>query len=152
MLTFSLWFLLFTGLDGSTPDYEQLTADYFFDTIWKQRYKDYRSIEFDHKTDTSSYLRHVYGCGKWTNEDKKEIVEGKTQELVELNSRPTNTLIKKRSGSNRLKLMIASKIRLGDTYVVEMAVYKPFEFVDHYFIKFDKTGKIIDRCEFNEII
>ena len=76
----------------------------------------------------------------------------KTNELIKLNSKPIDISIKKRSNSKRLKLIIGTKIQLGDTYVVQMTVYKPLEFADHYFIKLDKDGKIIDKCEFNEII
>ena len=84
--------------------------------------------------------------------DKKEIENGKTNEIIELTSKHPDISIKKKSNSKRLKLTIGTKIQFGDTYVVQMTVYKPLEFVDHYFIKFDKDGKIIDQCEFNEII
>jgi len=139
-------------LTDSNPSYEQLTADYFFGTIWKEKYKDHKSIEFENMTDTSIYVGHVYGCKSWGDQDKKEIKKGKTDEQIKLNSKPTDISIKKRSNSKRLKLIIGTKIQLGDTYVVQMTVYKPLEFVDHYFIKFDTDGKIIDKCEFNEII
>jgi hypothetical protein len=151
MLTI-ICFLLGTISTDSTPNYEQLTADYFFGTIWKQKYVDYKSIEFDNRTDTSIYIGHVYGCKEWTEGDKKEIKKGKRKGLVELHSRPTDISIKKRSNSKRLKLTIGTKIRLGDTFIVQIDVYKPFEFVDHYFIKLDEDGKIIDQCESNEII
>jgi len=49
-------------------------------------------------------------------------------------------------------LAIGTRIQIGDSYVVQMTVYKPLEFVDHYFIKFDTDGRIIDKCEFNEQI
>lgn len=151
MLTLS-FLLLGTVLGESSPDYEQLTADYFFGTIWKQKYEHYKSIEFDNRTDTSIYLGHVYGCKEWAEDEKKEIATGQKNEPVGLNSRGANTPIKERSSSKRLKLTIGSKIQVGDEYIVQISVYKPFEFVDHYFIKLNMDGQIIDRCEFNEII
>ena len=151
MLTI-IYILLGTILTDSTPSYEQLTADYFFATIWKEKYKDYKSIEFDNRTDTGTYVGHVYGCKNWADQDKKEIEKKKTYEQITLNSQPRDISIKKRSNSKRLKLIIGAKIQLGDTYVVQVTVYKPLEFVDHYFIKLGKDGKIIDKCEFNEII
>jgi len=151
MLTI-IYILLGTILTDSTPSYEQLTVDYFFGTIWKEKYKDNKSIEFENKTDPSIYVGHVYGCESWGDQDKKEIEKGKTDEQIKLNSKSTDVSIKKRSNSKRLKLIIGTKIKLGDAYVVQVTVYKPLEFVDHYFIKLDKDGKIIDKCEFNEII
>ena len=147
-----IYILLGTILTDSTPSYEQLTADYFFGTIWKEKYKDYKSIEFENKTDSTISIGHIYGCEKWTETDKKEIKKGKTNKQIVLNSKPTDTTIKKRSNSKRLKLIIGTKIQLGDDYFVPMIVYKPLEFVDHYFIKLDKDGKIVDQCEVNEVI
>lgn len=144
--------ILGTILTDSTPSYEQLTADYFFGTIWKEKYQDYKSIEFENKTDTAVYVGHVYGCRNWSEEEKEEIKNGKTKEQIFLSCNSADISLKKRSNSKRLKLKIGTKIQLGDTYVVQLTVYKPFEFVDHYFIKLDKDGKIIDRCEFNEVI
>ena len=151
MLTI-IYILLGTILIDSNPSYEQLTADYFFATIWKEKYKDYKSIEFENRTDSTIYVGHIYGCREWSEGDKKEIQNGKTTEQIELNSKPTNISIKRKSDSKRLKLTIGTRIQLGDTYVIQITVYKPLEFVDHYFIKFDNDGKIIDKCEFNEII
>lgn len=151
MLTI-IYILFGTILTDSNPSYEQLTADYFFGTIWNEKYQDYKSIEFENKTDTTVYVGHVYGCKNWSERDKKEIKDRRTTKQIELNCKPTGVSIKRRSDSKRLKLLIGTKIQLGDTYVVQMTVYKPLEFVDHYFIKLDRDGKIIDRCEFNEII
>ena len=77
MLTI-IYFLLGTILTDSTPSYEQLAADYFFGTIWKQEYKDYKSIEFGNKTDSSIYAGNIHGCEKWNEADKIEIEKGKT--------------------------------------------------------------------------
>ena len=151
MLTI-IYILLGTILTDSTPSYEQLTVDYFFKTIWKQKYAGFKSIEFENQTDSKMYVGHIYGCREWDEMDKKEIENGKTNEIIELTSKHPDISIKKKSNSKRLKLTIGTKIQFGDTYVVQMTVYKPLEFVDHYFIKFDKDGKIIDQCEFNEII
>jgi hypothetical protein len=145
-------FLFSAILTDPTPSFEQLTADYFFETIWKEKYGNYRSIEFENKTDTSIYAGNVHGCGEWDEADKIEIAKGKTKEQIQLHSKPPNVSIKRKSNSKRLKLTIGTKARLGDAYVVQIIVYEPFEFVNHYFIKFDKDGKIIGKCEFNEII
>lgn len=145
--------LLFIGTTtDSTKTFEQLTADYFFEKIWIEKYSDYKSIEFDNRTDTSMYVGHVYGCRSWSDIDKQEIEKGRTKNQVEIKSKPANVSIKKISGSKRLKLTIGTKIELGDCFVIQISVYKPLSFVDHYFIKLDKDGRIIDKCEFNEII
>ena len=94
MLTIIVFFLGTISSD-STPSYEQLTADYFFETIWKQKYVDYKSIEFENTTDTSIYVGHVHGCREWNEEDRMKIEKGKTRELIQLNSKPTNISIKK---------------------------------------------------------
>ena len=151
MLTI-IYILLGTILTDSTPSYEQLTADYFFGTIWKEKYQDYKSIEFANETDTTVHVGHVYGCPDWSEKEKKEVKDGRTIKQIKLNCKPTDITIKKRSNSKRLKLLIGTKIQLDDTYVVQLTVCKPLEFVDHYFIKLDKDGRIIDKCEFNEII
>jgi hypothetical protein len=151
MLTILL-FLFGTIPTDSTPKYEQLTTDYFFNTIWEQKYQDYKSIEFVSQTDTSLYVGHVYGCKQWTEPDKKHIQKGSKNKPVNISAESAYISIKRRSNSKRLKLTIGTRIQLGDTYVVPITVYKPFEFVDHYFIKFDQQGQVIDKCEVNEII
>lgn len=151
MLTIILLFLGITPTD-STSNFEQLTADYFFNKIWNEKYADYKSIEFENKTDTSIYVGHVYGCRTWTDGEKNEFKNGKTNAQVYINSKPANVSIKKRGNSKRLKLTIGTRIKVTGYYVVQISVYKPLSFVDHYFIKLDKDGQVVDRCEFNEII
>ena len=150
MLAF-IWFLLGILMDP-TPRYEQLATDHFFDTIWKQKYQDFNVVEFDNKTDTSIHVGHIYGCEKWSTGEKKAFEKGKTKEQIQLEPKGNNIRIKKISNSNRLKLFIGKYIQSSDEYVVQIEVYKPYSFVNHYFIKFDKDGRIIDSCEFDEII
>jgi hypothetical protein len=83
---------------------------------------------------------------------KMEIEKAATKLQIQLDQPRTNILIKRTSKSKRLKLFIGTRIQVGDTFVVQIEVYKPNEFVNHYFIKFDKGGNIIDRCSFGEII
>ena len=151
MLTI-IYIILGALFTNPTPSYEQLAADHFFQTLLKQRYQDCKSIEFDNRTDTARYAGHVYGCDKWDMEERKEIDKGQTKSIIELKTPTTNISIRKTSNSKRLKLFIGTKIPVGDAFVVQIDVHKPFEFVNHYFIKFEKGGKIVDMCEINEII
>ena len=84
MLTI-IYILLGTILTDSTPSYEQLTADYFFGTIWKEKYQDYKSIEFANETDTTVHVGHVYGCPDWSEKEKKEVKDGRTIKQIKLN-------------------------------------------------------------------
>jgi len=147
-----IYIILGAMLTDSTPRYEQLATDHFFQTLLKQSYQDYKSIEFDNRTDTARYAGHVFGCDKWEMEERKEIDKGQTKNIIELKTPTTNISIRKTGKSKRLKLFIGTKIPVRDAFVVQIDVYKPFEFVDHYFIKFEKSGKIVDMCESNEII
>ena len=72
MLTIT-YFLLTTILTDSSQSNEQLAADYFFKTIWEQKYVNYKSLEFDYVTDTSIYVGHVYGCKEWNDGARREI-------------------------------------------------------------------------------
>ena len=105
MLTI-IYILLGTNLTDSTPSYEQLTADYFFGTIWKEKYQDYKSIEFANETDTTVHVGHVYGCPDCREKDKKEVKDRRTIKQIKLNCKPTDITIKKRSNSKRLKLLL----------------------------------------------
>jgi hypothetical protein len=151
MLTI-IYLLFGTMLSDSTSGREQLAADYFFETIWQENYRDYKSIEFENKTDSTIFVGHVYGCRDWPEEDKTEIENGKPTKTILLNCKPLGISIKRRSSSRRLKLLVGRSIQVNDNYVVQVTVYKPLEFVDHYFIMLDRGGKIIDTCEFNEVI
>ncbi|MEX2230999.1 MAG: hypothetical protein WD824_02470 [Cyclobacteriaceae bacterium] len=137
---------------NSTPNYEQLAVDYFFDTIWKEKYGAYKAIEFDNRTDSSIFVGYIYRCPEWTKEEKIEIEKGQTKRQIDLTHKQKNVSVKRTSQSRRLKLFIGTSIKFGETNIVQIRVYKPFEFVEHYFIKFDTAGKIIDKCEFGEII
>ncbi len=141
------------GLTDPNPTYEQIATDYFFDSIWTKKYQDYRAVEFKNKSDTGIYVGHVYaGCKEWSKEDKEQMQVGMTEEEVELNCKLSNISIKKYSKSKRLKVRISARVKLGDTFVVQIDVYKPLEFVDHFFIKLEVSGKIIDQCTSSEII
>jgi hypothetical protein len=134
------------------PSYEQLATDHFFETIFELKYGSYKTIEFDNHTDTSIYVGNIYGCRKWTDGMPGELVAKTSKQTSELKTAKTGVSIKKTRNSNRLKLFIGSRIQIGDFYLVQVDVYKPYEFVDHYLIKFDIDGKIIEKCEFSEII
>ena len=158
MMTIIL-FLLGTISTDSSKNYEQLTTDYFFETIWKQNYKDFRVIEFDNKADTSVYIGFIYSCEQWTNAEVKpikELKELKRQKgISEIKlSKPPSVKVrtKKISDSRHLKLKVGTMIQLGDTYLVPFIIYELREFVDNYFLKFDKDGRVIDKCEIREIM
>lgn len=151
MLTSILLFIATITTDP-IPNLEQLTADYFFETIWTERYSDYKSIEFDSKTNSAINGAHVYGCGAWSDNEKKEIEKEKINKEVTVRINLKNISVKKLSNSKRVKLTIGERIKVGDYYVVQMEVCKPESFVDRFFIKLDKDGQIIGKCEFYEII
>ena len=135
-----------------TPVYEELAFEYFFGTIWKQKYNGEKLVEFDRRTDSRISLGLIYGCRTWEEQFKQDFEKGRTTEVVELPSKLPNVTIRKMSDSKRLKLKIGAKVKVGDVYIIQLVVYKPLEFVDHYFLKFDLDGNIIDKCEFNEVI
>ena len=157
MLTI-LYFLLGTIWTDSTKSYEQLTVDHFFGTIWTQEYKEYKSIEFDFKTDTSVYIGAIYSCVKWDDkqikdvEEIKKMIKGQTKEQLLLTRPLTKVTVRKVSNSSRLKLRIGRVIKIEDNYVVPFIVYRQLDFVDHYFLKFDQDGHVIDKCRVNEIM
>jgi hypothetical protein len=147
------YFFFAIPLSDPGPAYEQLATEYFFETIWKERYSDYKSVEFANRTETRVWDIVVRNCIEWSAEDRKAIENGNLKEQVPINVNPGNVSIKKRkTRSTRLKLFIATKIQLADVYIVQIDVYKPMNFVDHFFIKIDKEGKIIDKCETYEVI
>lgn len=158
MMTIVL-FLLGTITTDSSKNYEQLTANYFFETILKSNYNDFRLVEFDNKSDTTVYIGFVYSCESWRNtkveaiKELKELKQPKGVKEITL-TKPSSVKIKtkKISDSRHLKLKIGTMIQLGDNYLVPFIVYEPREFVDHYFLKFDKDGRIIDKCEIREIM
>ena len=151
-----IYFLLGTIWTDSTKSYEQLTVDYFFETIWTEEYTDYKSIEFDFKTDTSVYIGAIYSCVQWDDKEIKEveeirkIIKGQTKEQLLFTKLKTKIPVKKISNSKRLKLRIGRVIQIGDNYVVPFITYRPLHFVDHYFLKFDKDGRVIDKCRINK--
>lgn len=130
--------------------YEQVSVDYFFKTIWKSEYKDYKKIEFAQKTDTTLYSGNVYGCKEWGKEQKEVVRTFHPHEVIALTTE--SRAARRFSGSNRLKLFVGPSIPMGENYVVQLDVYKPKQFVDHYFIEFDDSGNIIDQCKVGEII
>lgn len=158
MMTIIL-FLLGTMSTDSLKNYEQLTADYFFETIWNKNYKDFKVIEFDNKSDTSVYIGFIYSCDQWRSTEARRIEELKglkrQKGLKETTlKKPSSVRIRTRkiSDSRHLKLKIGTMIQLGDYYLVPFIVYEPREFVDNYFLKFDKDGHLIDKCEIREIM
>lgn len=86
-------------------------------------------------------------------EELRELKKQKGVKVIQL-SKPSAIEVrtKKITDSRNLKLKVGPMIKLRDNYAVPFIVYKPREFVDHYLLKFDKDGRIIDTCEIKEIM
>ncbi len=69
-LTVVLFLTSFTNPDTSL---EQKACDYFFASIFKNEYPDYKVIEFDNRTDTTRYCGIVQKCENWNAKTKEQI-------------------------------------------------------------------------------
>jgi hypothetical protein len=85
-------------------------------------------------------------------EEIKKMIKGQTKEQLLLTIPLTKVTVRKVSKSSRLKLRIGRVIQIEDNYVVPFIVYRQLDFVDHYFLKFDQDGHVIDKCRVNEIM
>ena len=68
--------LLTTFTDTSL---EQKACDYFFANIFRAEYPDYKVIEFDNQTDTTTYWGIVDKCENWDDKTKGQIVHDTRQ-------------------------------------------------------------------------
>lgn len=149
-----LTLILFTTIfSQSTGDLEQKACDYFFDTIFKQEYQDYKVIEFKTRTDTSKYYAIVHKCKNWDTATNVQIMSAHPSESVDVKAKLKEIKVKNiRKNSARLKISVYSRVKVGDNYFVSIAAYRKLRFANYYFFKFDKDGNIIETCKAGEII
>jgi len=95
----------------------------------------------------------VYGCKNWDEKTKGQIVSTTPGKSIEVKASLTDIRIKKiKKNSNRLKIHVYSKVKVGDNYFVLIGIYRKLRFAEYYFIKLDKTGNVVDTCKEGEII
>lgn len=149
-----LTLVILTTFLSATPDgLEQKACDYFFSTIFRQEYQDYKVIEFQNQTDTSAYRGIVYQCKDWDQTTKGQIMSSKPARTVTIKANTQDIRVKTiRKNSARLKVYVYSNIKVGDNYFVSIATYRKLRFAEYYFIKFDSDGNIVGMCKVGEII
>jgi hypothetical protein len=149
-LTIIFFLTTFTDLETSL---EQKACDYFFASIFKDEYPDYKVIEFDNRTDTTRYWSIVHKCKNWDDKTKGQIVSVIPDKSTQVTATTADVKVKKTTkNSGRLKIAVWSKIKAGDHYFVLIGAYRKLRFAEYFFIELDKDGEIIGTCNQGEII
>lgn len=152
MIKLTIIFFLTTFTDPETS-LEQKACDYFFASIFKDEYPDYKVIEFDNHTDTTSYWGIVHKCKNWDDKTKGQIVSATPDKSTQVTATTADVRVKRRTkNSGRLKIGVWSKIKVGDHYFVLIGAYRKLRFAECFFIELDKDGEIIGTCKQGEII
>ncbi|WP_205504572.1 hypothetical protein [Rufibacter psychrotolerans] len=145
--------LLILAFSGTEPEFEQLAADHFFKNIFSEKYPDLKAAELDTKTDSTLHFGIVMNCQQWDEETRKKVYSGgygKQQELALPNS---DIKIKKhRKYTNRLKIAVSPRRKVGDNFYVEVIAYKKLNFVDYFIFRFERDGRLVSICNKSEII
>jgi hypothetical protein len=140
-------------LTTSTPSsLEQKACDYFFASIFKGEYPNYKVIEFDNRTDTTRYWGIVHKCKNWDDKTKAQIVSKTPDKSTQLTATTTVRIKKRTKNSGRLQIGVWSKIKVGDSYFVLIGTYRKLRFAEYFLIELDKEGKILGTCKQGEII
>lgn len=138
---------------GTTHEFEQKAADHFFKNIIVSKYPDLKVAEFATKTDTTLFFGIVMTCSHWDEETRKRIFSSAPEKQIELEIPESPVTIKKyRKSTNRLKVIVSPKRKVGDSYYVEVMSYRRLRFIDYFIFQFDQDGRIVDVCQKSEII
>src|SRR5690606_15417901 len=107
-------------------------TEHFFRNTINIKYPELKVIEFADKTDVSVSAWIVSSCEQWDEETRMRIRNKQPEEPSTL-SIPESTLkIKKiRKRSNRLKVEVSPRRKVGDNYYVVIRAHKKLHFVDH---------------------
>lgn len=152
MIKLTIIFFLTTFADPETS-LEQKACDYFFASIFKNEYSDYKIIEFDNHTDTTRYWGIVHKCKNWGDKTKVQIVSAIPDKSTQVTVTTADVRVKRRTkNSGRLKIGVWSKIKVDDHYFVLIGAYRKLRFTEYFFIELDMEGKIIGTCKQGEII
>ncbi|MBX2967084.1 MAG: hypothetical protein KF845_13140 [Cyclobacteriaceae bacterium] len=145
--------LLTTTFADTTTSLEQKACDHFFSDIFRKEYAGYKVVEFDNQTDTAKYWGIVYGCKNWDEKTKEQIVSATPDKSTVVTVSLNDLKIKKmRTNSNRLKIHVSSKIRVGNNYFVLIGTYRKLRFAEYFYVELDHAGNIIGTCKKGEII
>jgi len=145
--------LLALVFSGTEPEFEQLAADHFFKNIFSIKYPDLKVAQLDTKTDSTVHFGIVMNCQQWDKETRKKVYSGSYGKQMELEFPNSDIKIKKhRQYTNRLKIAVSPRRRVGDNYYVEVTAYKKLRFVDYFIFRFESDGRLADICEKSEII
>lgn len=149
----NLTILFLTIFNDPVANLEQKACDYFFSNIFKNRYADYKLVEFDNLTDTTRYWGIVQNCKNWNDKTKGQIVSTTPDKSTQVTATTKVARVKRtKKNSGRLKIRVWSKIKVGDNYLVLIKTYRKLRFAEYFFIELDKEGKIVQTCEQGEII
>lgn len=147
----TLFFILL--FSGTTPDYEQIATEHFFRNTINVKYPELKVVEFADKTDVSVSVWIVSSCEQWDNETRMTIRNREPEEPSSLSIPASPLQIKKiRKRSNRLKVEVGPRRKVGDNYYVVIRAYKRQQFVDHFLYEFDSQGRLLNTCNVGEII
>jgi hypothetical protein len=138
---------------GTTPDYEQIATEHFFRNTINLKYPDLKVVEFANKTDVSVSAWVVSSCEQWDKETRTKIRNKQPEEPNTLSIPESPLQVKKiRKRSNRLKVEVSPRRKVGENYYVVIRAYKRLYFVDHFLYEFDSQGRLLNTCTASEII
>lgn len=153
VLVFLITLFLNNPLEDQLP--EQIAIDYFFNNILAQEFPEFKSIEFNERTQSLPF-GIMNGC-------KDYAIDLSFEEVHNIKPNPTTFILdaqkcpikvkRQRKNSHGLKVSVSSRINIKDRVIVQIIVYRKLRFSQHFFISIDpKNLEITSVCKVSEII
>lgn len=144
--------LAVVGSAHAQTKYEQIVLEHFFDNVFKEKYQNVTTIEFNGCTvDELSNFSLFKNCFDLDKEiiaalDKKAFGNTFSIKKVDL-SRVESITFKKKKVKSKMKMYLYQANQINDSYYVILGIVKPKHFSDNYYYELDEFGKVIRWCE-----
>jgi hypothetical protein len=149
-----LLLLIPIGTYAQVSELEQKTFDFFFDSIFREKYPNIDELKF-----TGCTEKELTEFGLFTDCFKRESpavwellydhAHGKTLPPAKIDVSRASRIVKmsKHAGKSKIRLHVLRAIRTKDKSYVMIGLVKHRQFTHAYFFELDNTGNILGWCE-----
>ena len=138
---------------GQNKNYSELGLNYFLTNIYPKDFTESK-LEFSGFTESEmpEFIPYFKDADSIVNQVYKNAKISELGIAIELKESKKIPKIKKRRGKNKLKLYVYPQVSLNEKHYVYLVIYKAYNFVEHYLIELNESGKSINYWNANEII
>ncbi|MEY3222938.1 MAG: hypothetical protein RLZZ203_1794 [Cyanobacteriota bacterium] len=150
-LIFILLIAISTTAEAQQINFEQKAFDYFFDSIFVEKYPGVKSLQFNGATDKEmSEFSLFKNCFKGEDEIRIKLANnayGKILAEKVINTEVDLVSFKKGKVKSKIKLHVLHANEVNRKFYVMVGLVKSKHYTHAYFFELDKNGDVLRWCQ-----